>query len=54
LRGQWDGRKVMLDPLQDLAHSPIARANCLVRREARAPIQKREVPIYLLDCGGFA
>lgn len=57
LRGQWDGRKVMLDPLQDSgALSPIARANCLVRREARAPMQPEasEVPIYLLDCGGFA
>jgi molybdopterin molybdotransferase len=48
--------RVMLDPLQDSGDSPIARANCLVRREARAPMQRKasKVPIYLLDCGGFA
>jgi repressor LexA len=43
LRGQWDGRKVMLDPLQDRAHSrpshgPIA--SCAAKR-ARRCSQKR-------------
>ncbi|NKJ41625.1 molybdopterin molybdotransferase MoeA [Novosphingobium sp. SG720] len=57
LRGTWDGHGVTLDPLQDSgAISPIARANCLVRREPGAPMQPEGslVPIYLLDFGGFA
>lgn len=57
LRGQWDGHAVTLDPLQDSgAISPIARANCLVRRAAGAAMQPEgsQVPIYLLDFGGFA
>jgi molybdopterin molybdotransferase len=57
LRGTWDGEAVTLDTLQDSgAIAPIARANCLVRREAGAAMQAegRKVPIYLLEFGGFA
>jgi len=57
LRATWDGRQVQLDPLQDSgALSPLARCNALVRREARAAMQPKgsEVPVYLLDFGGFA
>ena len=57
LRGHWHGRAVSLDPLQDSgAISPIARANCLVKRIAGAAMQPEgtQVPIYLLDFGGFA
>lgn len=57
LRGTWDGETVTLDTLQDSgAIAPIARANCLVRREAGAAMQPEgsKVPIYLLEFGGFA
>lgn len=57
LRGHWDGVSVTLDPLQDSgAIAPIARANCLVQREAGATMQPEgsKVPIYLLEFGGFA
>ncbi|MFD2782380.1 hypothetical protein ACFS32_16255 [Novosphingobium pokkalii] len=38
------------------AIAPIARANCLVRREAGAAMRPEgsKVPIYLLEFGGFA
>ncbi|GHC87084.1 molybdopterin molybdotransferase MoeA [Novosphingobium pokkalii] len=57
LRGTWNGEAVTLDTLQDSgAIAPIARANCLVRREAGAAMRPEgsKVPIYLLEFGGFA
>lgn len=57
LRAVWDGQTVTLDPLQDSgALSPLARANALVVREARAPMapEGSEVPVYLLDFCGIA
>lgn len=57
LRALWDGATVTLDPLQDSgALSPLARANALVVREARAPAAAAgtDVPVYLLESGGIA
>ncbi|MEO0033192.1 MAG: hypothetical protein RIS94_2950 [Pseudomonadota bacterium] len=57
LRARWDGASVTLDPLQDSgALSPLARANALVVREARAPAMPAgtNVPVYLLESGGIA
>ena len=57
LRGVWDGVQVTLDPLQDSgALSPLARANALVVREAGAEAKAAgtDVPVYLLENGGFA
>ncbi|MDF8334084.1 molybdopterin molybdotransferase MoeA [Novosphingobium cyanobacteriorum] len=57
LRAHWDGASVSLDPLQDSgALSPLARANALVVRAARAPAVPAgtDVPVYLLETGGIA
>ena len=57
LRAHWDGANVTLDQLQDSgALSPLSRANALVVREAWADAKpaRTDVPVYLLENGGFA
>lgn len=57
LRARWEGGMVTIDPLQDSgAITPLARANALVVRDARAPALPAgaDVPVYLLETGRIA